>query len=207
MWIFLSFRAPRGTTGAHGWTQGGLGSPASVCDCACARVRLCVCVCIVPGRAPWILRGAVTPRGRSPCPGLLLLRCGLVSCFIRPLGVRLRAQGDTGLLPASPSPPALSKFDSPRGQKQNLGMQWGPEGEYRDPLNHIPKRDDTCLRSPSSWQPLQQGAPSPGAQPSTVPPRAVGKGFGWCLEWGQGQRPHALWTAGFSCCHLSLAIS
>lgn len=177
---------------------------------ATVRVHVCACACVCvhcSRKSTMDPQRGCDPQRSEPLPWAFAaeVRLGLL-LYSSPRGPPACPGGHRSS-PCLSLPPALSKFDSPRGQKQNLGMQWGPEGEYRDPLNHIPKRDDTCLRSPRSWQPLQRGAPSPGAQPSTVPPRAVGKGFGWCLEWGQGQRPHALWTAGFSCCHLSLAIS
>lgn len=100
-----------------------------------------------------------------------------------PLSVPGSSRGVTALLHASPS---HSRFDSPRGQRQNLGTQWGLEIEYTDPFTsqarspHLKGEwDSSVVKSPSAKQPIRWGALSPGALTQhAANPKAVGKGWG-----------------------------
>ena len=89
MVIVLSLRAPRGSIGAHRGPQVDSGWSGKACECLqlCVCVCVCVCVCarahahIVPGRAPWILKGAETPPKKEALLWGFAAELGLVSCL------------------------------------------------------------------------------------------------------------------------------
>lgn len=119
--------------------------------------------------------------------------------FVHPLWVP-RAWDVTALSTPPRLPP--SKYQSPKSQKQTLGMQCDLESGYTDPLwgrqgIYIPKWGKT------------RGHPAFGSQSSVEPrpsmmlaPEPLARDSRSCLGRGQGV---CLWPAGFSFrCHLPL---
>lgn len=160
--MFLSGRAPRGTTGVQGWTQGGLGSPTSVCN------SVCMCVCV------HCMRGGGHCSWKSPCLGFAAeVWVGLQLCWSPPLWVLLGAWDITGFFPISPSPvPALAPSPSLKVPKARNRTR-EHSGVLRVSMQAGNLYPETCLEGTRLLEASPVGSPVPrGPAPAQCQPQS-----------------------------------